>query len=87
MDFISTTFAFFLVIAGLNMISGLFRYYYEMKDDSERKDLLMTGLVFTLGTALVMLLSLQLLKPTIINYITKNSGAGRNNDLFVQLVI
>ena len=87
LDFISTTFAFFLVIAGLNMISGLFRYYYEMKDDSERKDLLMTGLVFTLVTALVMLLSLQLLKPTIINYITKNSGAGRNNDLFVQLVI
>lgn len=87
LDFISTTFAFFLVIAGLNMISGLYRYYYEMKDEAERKNLLMTGLIFTLGTAMVILVSLQLLKPTIIDYIVENSGDGRNNALFVQLVI
>jgi O-antigen/teichoic acid export membrane protein len=86
MDFIATTFALFMMFAGVNIITGIYRYYYEVKSSEEQNKLVSTGFIFTLMMGIIFLFIMFGLKPLIVNYLSSRSSIDRNYSLFLTLV-
>lgn len=86
MDLIATTFGFFLMFAGINIVSGIYRYYYEVKTKQEQNILVSTGFWFTILMGFLFLGLMFSLKTPIANYIKIQSGVDRDYTLFLSIV-
>ena len=86
MDLINTTLGFFLILAGLNIMSGVYRYYFETKTFQEKRALVSTGFIISVFSGLFILLLLFLLKPQISTYLQSKSDITRNFPLYLTIV-
>jgi len=60
-----TMVGFLVMIAGFNIVSGVFRYYYEYDDKDKRRQVLSTGLLFIIICAVLFSVLTNLMAPTI----------------------
>lgn len=86
LDLVNTAHGVLLLFAGLNIISGVNRHYFEMKTPEDRNKLLSTGFLMAIIWGFVMLGITMLYKNQIADYIQKDSEIIRNYPLFLTLV-
>jgi O-antigen/teichoic acid export membrane protein len=86
MDFITITFTFFMIFAGVNVFSGIYRYYYEVKTFEDKKKLVSTGFHFILIMSAFFLILLFALKPQIVGYVGGQSNIPRDYSLYLTIV-
>jgi len=86
LDFVATTFSFFMMLAGINIVSGIYRFFYEVDKGKEQDKLLSTGLIFTMLMGIVFMGIMFSLKSIIGDYVRVQSGVDRDYSLFLTLV-
>lgn len=86
-DLLGTTASFFFMLMGFDLMSGIYRHYYEYKEKKDRKLLVSTGLIFTVLVAAVITAVIFSLKPLLVEYIASKEDIARNNSLFLSLVL
>ncbi|MBN1274285.1 MAG: oligosaccharide flippase family protein [Candidatus Aminicenantes bacterium] len=86
-DLLGTTASLFFMLMGFDLMSGIYRYYYEYKEKKDRKLLVSTGLIFTILVAIIITTIVFSLKPFMVKYIASKEITTRNNSLFLSLVL
>jgi O-antigen/teichoic acid export membrane protein len=82
-DGINVLVALFLPIIIFGQDSSIARYYFEIKDDQERKQMISQSLVFQFGMSIFTILFFQLLSP----YLANNYLRSENTLPYIQIAV